>query len=85
MLDNVCACVHVCARTQVSVLLPQAGRGEKRKGPSKGRKLRHEQERKAVREYRLGRGRGREGTVVEERGEVVKSTTEAMTESTTES
>ena len=58
-LFDVCVCVCVCV--QVSVLVPGAGgegRGGRRRQPSKGRRLRHLQERKMAREHKLGRGRG---------------------------
>ena len=49
----------MCVCVQVSVLVPGAGgRGERRRQPSKGRRLRHLQERKMAREHKLGRGRG---------------------------
>lgn len=54
----VCVCV-LCMCTQVSKLLPDASRRERRRQPSRGKKMRHLEEKQAVKEYRLGRGRGR--------------------------
>ena len=58
------------------MLVPGAGgegRGERRRQPSKGRRLRHLQERKMAREHKLGRGRG---TNVEQGGGPVEGPVE---------
>lgn len=52
-----CVCVRVFV--QVSKLLPDASRGERRRQPSRAKKMRYLEERKAAKEHRLGRGRGR--------------------------